>query len=104
MGYVSLYVPGDRAGLRDVAGVEAVQSTLLAALQTHCTTRYGRHAGRVMLGRLLAHLPELRSVARTAGDALATRLRTGNDSTELAVLRRIADVIDHQPAAGARPD
>jgi len=83
----------DRAGLQDPTRVETIQSTLLAALKTHCTGRYGRHGG-VMVGRLLGQLAELRSVAQLAGDLLTWRLRTTSDATELAVLTRIVSAVD----------
>ena len=91
-------VTGDRAGLHDAVQVEAAQSTLLAALKTHCSGRYGRDAS-VMIGRLLSQLVELRSIARQAEDVLTSWLRTTSDGTELAVLRRIVSVIDDHPAS-----
>ena len=86
---------GDRAGLQDVAGVEAAQSTLLAALKIHCSGHYGREAG-VMVGRLMGNLVELRSVGRLASDVITSRLHTASDTTELTVLTRIVQLTEEQ--------
>ena len=77
--------------------METLQSTLLTALKTHCSGRYGRHGG-VMVGRLLAKLVELRSVGRLAGDLLVWRQQTAGDANELAVLTQIVSmVVDDHP-------
>lgn len=89
-----MWLRGDRAGLEDAVRVESIQSVLLTALKTHCRARYGRDSAPVMVGRLLGQLVELRSVGRLAGDLLTSALRTTNDSTELATLRRIISMTD----------
>jgi len=86
---------GDRAGLQDVAGVEAAQSTLLTALKIHCSGHYGRESS-IMVGRLMGNLVELRSVGRLASDVITSRLHTASDTTELTVLTRIVQLIDDQ--------
>jgi len=78
--------------------VETVQSTLLAALKTHCTGRYGRNGG-MMVGRVLGKLTELRSVGQLAGDVLTWRLQTASEATELAVLARIVSVLEDHTSA-----
>jgi len=88
----------DRAELRDPSQVEALQSTLLTALKTHCNGRYGRNGG-VVVGRLLGMLVELRSVGRLASDLLMWRLQTASEPMELAVLTRLVSVIDDHTAA-----
>jgi len=86
----------DRVGLQDHSRVETVQSTLLAALKTHCSGRYGRSGG-VMVGRLLGKLAELRSVGRLAGDVLVWRLQTASEPTELDALSRVLSVVSDHP-------
>jgi len=83
----------DRVGLQDPTRVETVQTTLLAALKTHCTGRYGR-SGEVMVGRLVTKLVELRSVGQLAGDLLTWRLQTTSDATEVAALTRVVSAAD----------
>lgn len=82
----------DRTGLQDSERVETVQSTLVAALKTHCVGRYGRNAS-VMVGRLLGLLVELRSVGRLMADLLSSRIQSATETTELAVLTRIVSAI-----------
>ena len=88
----------DRDGLQDPALVESVQSTLLAALKTHCAGRYGSN-GAVMVGRLLAKLAELRSMGQLARDLLTWRLQTTSEASELAVLTRLVSALDDRPAS-----
>jgi len=91
--FVCVFVRADRDGLREPSQVETVQSSLLAALKTHCTGRYGRNGG-VTVGRLLGQLVELRSVGQLAGELMMWRLQTASDSTEQAVLTRVVSAFD----------